>query len=277
MMTPSWILDILAALMLVVAAVSAARLAAGRPWRRAGGNADVDAAHLLMGIAMAGTLAGGLRTLPDGVWDVIFSVMTAWFAWCVYRESRGLGARVVADSHHAPHLVHSAAMLYMFAAVSTPAAAGHGAGMTGMSTATAMSTLDAPVLALLFALWLAAYVVLDLDRLSGPAHQHGSYFASLAAAPATPGLAGPGLAAASAGTGLARSLADAPLAGGGTVSRAAAAPAETQGSAAAVPRTVRFAVGAAPAARAFLLSPRLAAGCRIAMGATMAFMLVIMI
>jgi hypothetical protein len=33
-MTPAWILDIFAALMLVVAAVSAARLVAARPWRR---------------------------------------------------------------------------------------------------------------------------------------------------------------------------------------------------------------------------------------------------
>ena len=34
-MTPAWILDIFAALMLVVAAVSAARLAAARPWQPA--------------------------------------------------------------------------------------------------------------------------------------------------------------------------------------------------------------------------------------------------
>ena len=33
-MTPAWILDIFAALMLVVAAVSAARLVAARPWQR---------------------------------------------------------------------------------------------------------------------------------------------------------------------------------------------------------------------------------------------------
>ena len=33
-MTPAWILDIFAAIMLVVAAVSAARLVAARPWQR---------------------------------------------------------------------------------------------------------------------------------------------------------------------------------------------------------------------------------------------------
>ena len=33
-MTPAWILDIFAAVMLVVAAVSAARLVVARPWRQ---------------------------------------------------------------------------------------------------------------------------------------------------------------------------------------------------------------------------------------------------
>ena len=33
-MTPAWILDVLAALMLVVAAVSATRLAVAQPWRQ---------------------------------------------------------------------------------------------------------------------------------------------------------------------------------------------------------------------------------------------------
>ena len=36
-MIPSWVLDVFAAIMLVVAAVSAARLVAARPWRRGSG------------------------------------------------------------------------------------------------------------------------------------------------------------------------------------------------------------------------------------------------
>ena len=59
----------------------------------------------------------------------------------------------------------------------------------GGSSAAAMQTLRLPAVALIFALWLAAYVVLDLDRLSGPsAHAHGSYFARVA--PADAALAG---------------------------------------------------------------------------------------
>ena len=51
MMTPVWILDIFAALMLAVAAVSAARLVAAQPWRRGSVVTDSDISHLLMAIA----------------------------------------------------------------------------------------------------------------------------------------------------------------------------------------------------------------------------------
>ena len=68
-MTPSWILDIFAALMLVVAAVSAGRLVVAQPWRQGAQRtalADIDVAHLLMAIAMAGMLTASLQTLPTG-------------------------------------------------------------------------------------------------------------------------------------------------------------------------------------------------------------------
>ena len=60
-MTPSWLLDLVAAFMLVVAAVSAARLAVARPWRPGSVIIDTDIAHLLMAIAMAGMLAPSLQ------------------------------------------------------------------------------------------------------------------------------------------------------------------------------------------------------------------------
>jgi hypothetical protein len=41
-MTPAWLLDAVAAIMLAVAAVSAARLAAARPWRRGAVVIDTD-------------------------------------------------------------------------------------------------------------------------------------------------------------------------------------------------------------------------------------------
>ena len=90
MMSPAWLLDILAALMLVVAAVSAtclatarlpaSRLSAAEPTGsrsspRGSGGADTDIAHLLMCIAMAGMLAPSVKTLPPHAWEAIFGLL----------------------------------------------------------------------------------------------------------------------------------------------------------------------------------------------------------
>jgi hypothetical protein len=184
-MTPAWILDIFAAIMLVVAAVSAARLVAARPWQPGAIITDTDISHLLMGIAMAGMLASSLTTLPNGAWAVVFAVLTAWFGYRVVRDYRASGARALAVGHCAPHLVHSAAMLYMFLAITGPVASG-GAGMSGMSGMTGMSTLSYPTLAFLFALILAGYAIWDLDQLSSLRRG----FAVAVAGPATPALVG---------------------------------------------------------------------------------------
>ena len=176
MSTPAWILGIFAAVMLLVAEVSAGQLVIARAWTRRGGtNADIAVSQLLMGIAMTGILVPGLSTLPHAVWEVVFAVMTAWFAWCLRRERRGRGAAAVAGGHYAPHLVHSAAMLYMFAALAGPSAEGSGmsmsgpGGMSGMAGGPSggMPTLHAPTLALIFALLLIAFTVHDLDRPAG--------------------------------------------------------------------------------------------------------------
>ena len=164
-MTPAWILDIFAAIMLVVAAVSAARLVAARPWQRGAVVTDTDVSHLLMGIAMAGMLAPGLTTLPNDAWVAVFAVLTAWFGYRVVRDYQASGARALAVGHCAPHLVHSAAMVYMFAAQAAPAARRRGMG--GMGGMSGMSTLHVPTLAFLFALVLIGYTIWDLDQLSG--------------------------------------------------------------------------------------------------------------
>jgi hypothetical protein len=168
-MTPAWLLDIVAAIMLAVSAVSAARLIAARAWRAGSSLTDVDIAHLLMGIAMAGMLVSGLTTLPDIAWEIIFGLLTAWFVSRVAAEIRAYGIRrSLSDGHCAPHLFHSAAMLYMYLAITAPASGGTG-GMAGMGGAggTGMPTLEYPTLALLFALVLSGYSVWDIDRLSG--------------------------------------------------------------------------------------------------------------
>jgi hypothetical protein len=167
MMGPSWIPDSFAGIMLVVAVVSAARLAvaaAARRWLAA--DADADAAHLLMAVAMAGMLTASLKTLPAGVWEPVFAAAAAWFAVRVAVEARGESPRAWAGNCHAPHLVHRVAMLSVFLAL-RPAASG-GAAMPGLSAATGQ-VLGAPTLALGLALVLAGYAVRDLDRFTAPA------------------------------------------------------------------------------------------------------------
>jgi Domain of unknown function (DUF5134) len=131
---------------------------------------------------MAGILVPGLSILPDAAWEVVFAVVTAWFAWCLWRESRGRGAAAVARGPYAPHLVQSAAMLYVFAALAGPSATGSGisvsgpggmsgmaGGMSGMAGGSpgGAPTLHAPALALIFVLLLIAYTVHDLDQPAG--------------------------------------------------------------------------------------------------------------
>lgn len=229
-MTPAWILDIFAAIMLVVAAVSAARLVAARPWQRGAVVTDTDIAHLLMGIAMAGMLAAGLTTLPNDAWAAVFCVLTIWFGYRVVRDYRANGTRALAVGHCAPHLVHSAAMIYMFLAIAAPASAA-GVGMAGMGGMSGMSTLSVPTLAFVLALILIGYTIWDLDQLSSLRH-------GLAAAVAVSTTPTAALVGASAG------------------------PLGTEVSTGAVP---------------VLTSPGTVVGCRIAMGVTMALMLVIMI
>jgi hypothetical protein len=173
-MTPSWLLDIFAAIMLMVAAVSAARLvvpalATGRAGRAGPSSADIDVAHLLMGIAMAGMLASALTTMPDTAWEVIFGLLTVWFACRVVGDLRAEGSRALAGGHWVPHMAHSAAMLYMFLALAAPAPGG---GMSGMSMGgSGMQSVHYPTLALVFGLILVGYSVWDVDQLSG--HRYG--------------------------------------------------------------------------------------------------------
>ena len=266
MSIPAWILDIFAAVMLLVAAVSAGQLVVARAWTRAGArDADIALSHLLMGIAMAGTLVAGLSTLPNAAWGVIFAVMTAWFAWYLWRETRGHGAGALVSGHHAPHLLHSAAMLYMFAALAGPASGG-GSAIASLATGSSggMQTLHAPTLALVFALLLIAYSVRDVDRKAcadGYFHVVGRHF--------TP--AGPALATGAAGV-----TGQAGPAGLGGGDSAVATMVQPEAAELSSGDLLTGPVNASPPER-LLLSPAVVKACRVAMGVTMAFMLLIMI
>jgi asparagine N-glycosylation enzyme membrane subunit Stt3 len=221
LVTPVWILDVLAALMLAVAAVSAARVAAVsavRGWRHEAVIADTDVAHLLMAVAMAGMLAPGLGIRPGVGWEIVFALLAVWFAVRVLADAGRDGLRALAVGHRAPHLVHSGSMLYMFLAASRPAA--RASGLPGGPGGGTMA-LSHPTLAYVFALVLVGYAIWDLDQLSGRRRAIGTRVS---------------------------------LAGAGGIGAAGMS---------------------GPAGGGFLRSPAVTVSCRIAMGITMAFMLLI--
>jgi len=105
--------------MLVTAVYCLGRLVAAPAWHRTT-HFDVDVGHVAMGVAMAGMLEGSLRTLPAGVWEVVFACLAAWFAVQVVRFVSRWGLRGWDDdhlhhvSHYVTHLAMALAMLYMF-------------------------------------------------------------------------------------------------------------------------------------------------------------------
>jgi hypothetical protein len=212
-----------------------------------------------MGLAMAGMLVARLRLLPAATWEAVFAAGAAWFAWQLVKSRRRTAAPSWQCLHPAPHLVECVAMLYMFFAATPLAARAATAGMA----AAAPSRFS--VLALLMALFMVAYAVRVADRLPlrTPA----------LAAPPAPALAPVPVLAAPPAPALAPVPAPA-LA----MSPASSAPVATS----TPPNTLAPPDTPAPASHVSAtarphLAPRCAALCKIAMGLTMAYMLVQML
>jgi len=221
---PAWLTAIFAAASLAVAVYCAGRLAVARRWHRPT-ELDTDGAHVVMGVAMAGMLVSGLRTLPSAIWEVVFAAAAAWFGYRMLQARRGAQASPWRSSHPLPHLVECAAMVFMFLIL--PASAAVGAATSGMSITMTATESRFSFLTLPLALYLLGYVVWLGDRvtLRAPA---------LATAPASAGSgSGPGYGSAS-----------------GSPSPEPARP---------------------------YLAPRCAAICKITMGITMGYMLILML
>jgi Domain of unknown function (DUF5134) len=175
---PSWFAGVLAALMLAVAAVAAARLCWRLPGRRA--ETDADALHVLMGVAMAGMFEPGIGSVPAVAWQAVFAAGAAWFTWqAIRRRGTVTAAR---QSHPGAHVVECCAMLYVL----WPTATG-GTGMSGMA-ANAGAISGNPAIALVLAVGMLGYLVwavdqlLDRGRRAAARAEHGAVLASDAAA-----------------------------------------------------------------------------------------------
>ena len=235
---PAWLAGGFAALMIMVAACSAGRLAVFRV-RGKDTELDTDGLHVLMGVAMAGMLEPGLSPVPGTIWRAVFAAAAAWFGGQALRARRGRagGSRC---AHPAPHAVECAAMVYMLLpAGSRPSGRGPGMAMPGMNGGAAAGN---PALTLVLALFMLGYILWTIDRLASQSPAR----ATAAAHAAAPGRPPPAAVTASAA-------------------------ARVSGTA----RPGNTAHGGAPGRPA--LAPRLATGYKIAMGIGMGYMLVMML
>jgi len=162
-LTPLWLGDILAAVMIATAVYCAARILYARVRDRAT-HRDVDGLHVLMGVAMAGMLTTHLADLTPSrgtvhaVWMTVFALGTAWFG---YRAVRQRGQQVMNHQSGAfVHVVGSAAMLYMLAV------AGSGGGMLGLSMGPSGDSTRLPEVGVLLAVLATGAAVVVLDRLA---------------------------------------------------------------------------------------------------------------
>jgi hypothetical protein len=127
---------------------------------------EIDALHVLMGVALAGMLVRGLDPWNGTVWTGVFAATTLWLtghAVLAWRLSDP-GGRTPALRRHLPHLVLSGAMLYMYLAASGSAAGPGGTGGGAGMAAGAASAARYPTAALPLALFLCGYAVTVVDR-----------------------------------------------------------------------------------------------------------------
>jgi hypothetical protein len=178
---PAWLTAIFAAASLAVAVYCAGRLVVARRGHRPT-ELDTDGAHVIMGVAMAGMLVSGLRTLPSAIWEVVFAAAAVWFGYRMLQARRGAQSSPWRSSHPLPHLVECAAMVFMFLIL--PAAAGAATSSTSMTMTATESRFS--FLTLPLAVYLFGYVVWLGDRVT--LHAPAPALATApATAPASPG------------------------------------------------------------------------------------------
>ena len=165
---PAWLTAIFAAAGLAVAVYCAGRLVVARRGHRPT-ELDTDGAHVIMGVAMAGMLVSGLRTLPSAIWEVVFAAAAVWFGYRMLQARRGAQPSPWRSSHPLPHLVECAAMVFMFLILPASAAVeGTARGVAMTATESRFSFLTLPLAVFLFGyvVWLGDRVTLHVPALA---------------------------------------------------------------------------------------------------------------
>lgn len=265
---PSWLADIFAGIMIIMAVYCASRLVIAAAQRRPTEH-DVDLVHVVMGVATAGMLVPRLNPLWSGAWAAVFAAATAWFGWRVFRGYRLASPDRFVHAHHVPHLIMSGAMVYMLVAVSS---SGYVSGPGMARAGSAGSTAHLPPVALLLALFMIGYVMWVADRLPALAPVR----AWIAPPDVAPGMRAPAdLVAPFPQIAAAQDAQDQGSGHGGSgcgrSKRGGSGHGGSGHGGSGHGGWVHWGTAAAP------LSPRLAACCEIAMGITMGYMLILIV
>jgi hypothetical protein len=168
MIGPTWLAAILGVVMIVAAGTAVARIAVAWKTHRAT-DYEVDFHNVVMGISMAGMLIPSRLIVTPGpsttIWLAVWTLITIWFGVSAIRDvsRRRTGRRFT--GHHFPHLVMSAAMIYMFAVMAS-GGVGRASQMGGMSGMGATSGLvPLPTLDYALVVFMVGYAVIVIDRL----------------------------------------------------------------------------------------------------------------
>lgn len=182
MNAPAWLPDILAAIMIAIAAFHLWRLSVARTFA-ARTDYELDVLLILLALANAGMLEHWIHLLTPGAWATILAVAGAWFVVRAVMRSRaaGAGAGAGAQAEAGPSVRSSvrssaaaaagcAVAVYMLLAGVAPSTlSGSTAGqytMAGMPGMTVDSTVAWPTLGIAFSVLLAVYAVAGLDQIS---------------------------------------------------------------------------------------------------------------
>jgi hypothetical protein len=166
--TPSWLYDLFGALVFLVAVSGVVLLIVSVTVRRLPGW-DVDVSHAFMGVSMAGMFVTRWAFGPSAMWEVVFSVLLAWFS---IRSAQSIKRWGLHLSHFLIHAVMSFAMLLMYW---FPMQMGSATAMSSMSVSLTAARLD-PGVAFLLVVILCASAIFTLASPYRGASHHGSYF-----------------------------------------------------------------------------------------------------
>jgi hypothetical protein len=251
---PSWLTGGTAVVMIATAVYCVSRMVAAWRWRRPT-EYDVDGVHVLMGVGMAGMLVPRLNPAAGSGWHVggaaIFGAAMVWFGWRTIRGYRDGRAGPHAAAHPGPHAAAHPAQYaaahpgqhllasgaMLYMFLAAPSVTAGGLAAGGTAMAAAGARI--PTFALLLAVALFGYVIWTTDRLT--------------------------------------SLAPAAVAASGQAPVPAAVTVAASGQTPAPAAVTVAAGGRAPVPSAPAMSLRLAAGCEIAMGVAMGYMLITML